>query len=530
MQRGRWPLGLLLWLAACRGREATHGVVLEPGPRVVCDAPEERSTVGPMETTMLRAEAAKKAWMWGVGVVAGDFDGDSHADLFLPGFWESMLFLGRGNGRFVEASDRLPEAGMSSGAGGAAADYDGDGDLDILMTRFLASDVLLRNDDGVFVDVSASAGLSADTARTVSAAWGDLDQDGDLDLFIGGYGEIDESEDDPQHATFAPAEASYLYVNQGDGTLVDRSDALPAGIHDGYTYTAAWVDLDRDGWQDLYLVNDFGASFPNRLLWNRRGVLVPDDNAHGLDIATTGMGLGVGDINGDERDDLVVSAWDGNRLMVSGSGGRWFDWSSAAGVHNDRSRGQKIAWGNELLDMNNDGILDVFMTYGWLDSTYPAAERQPDALYLGSGDQVFVDDAPAWHVHHPTIGRGFVAHDFNGDGWLDLVRRDVAGPTLVSTSRCGDAAWLRVALAQPGMNSGAVGARITAHIGDRTVSRVVFSGGTNHASSGPPEVHLGLGTEEEVDDLVVAWPDGLVSHLGPVGTRRRLDIRRRALY
>jgi enediyne biosynthesis protein E4 len=490
----------------------------------VCSDPSVRDAVK-FEASLLPAEAEKKSWFWGVGIVSGDLDGDGRLDLVLPGAWRSTVLIG-GLFGFVEAASALPDPYPLS-SGGSVADYDGDGDLDLLLTRFLAPDVLLRNDGGVFVDVSEAAGLSADPRRSMVSSWADVDRDGDLDLYIGCYGLIDESGNDPNHDDFAPAEPDFLYLNDGDGTFTDASAMLPASIHDGYALAGGFHDLDGDGWLDLYAVHDFGASFPNQLAWNREGRFVLDDNAHGLDIGITGMGLGVGDLNGDGIDDLVMSAWDGNAVMLSGAEGRgWFESGGIVGLQNDKRRSQKIAWGVDLVDMDNDGDLDAPMAYGFLDSNYPASELQPDALYLQGADGTFVDVGAAWGSNQPWSTRGFLTVDLNDDGFVDLVKREVDAPAVVLTSTCGAGAWLRVRLHQDGGNRFGVGARIEAFADGRRWSGSVRAGGTNHASGGPPEVHLGLGEVDELDELRIRWPDGAVSRLFGVGTRRILDLTR----
>lgn len=542
---------LLLIAGACTdkpertdsGTEPTPSTVIIPtreaeltaGGEVSCAEPNrqlEQHYDGPFE---LRAEADKPIRFWGGGVIAGDFDQDGFIDLVLPGRWETQYFRGLEGGQFVEVMDALPAAELDLGSGGAPADYDGDGDLDILVTRYEGTNRLLQNDGlGHFTDVTGAAGLTTTDARmSMASSWGDYDRDGDLDLYIGAYGFIDESGSNPNHDDFLPADPDFLYRNEGDGTFTDISSDLPAEVHDGYAFSGGWFDLDRDGWLDLYVVHDFGRSFPNRLLWNRQGTLELDRGASGLDVQITGMGLGVGDIDGDGIDDFIMSAWNGNSAMLSlplpGGGAAWVESVESVGLQNDLSRHQKIGWGLDLVDMDNDGDLDVPFVYGWLDANYPAAPKQPDALYLNQGDGTFIDVGKELYLHHPTKGRGFVAEDLNRDGWLDLVKRDLGGPTLVHLSRCGSEAWLQVSLRQPGLNPFAVGARVVVRGDGTRQSRVVRAGGTNHASAGPPAVHFGLGALSEIDAIEVIWPDGEASRVENVGTRQFVEIVRTEL-
>lgn len=508
------------------GVTPTRTVHVAASDEIRCSDPSLRDTAK-FQTMELRAENPKKLWFWGAGVIVADLDGDALLDLVLPGFWETMYYRGTGRGGLVEVPGGVIPQPLTLASGGSAADYDGDGDLDLLITRYMGANQLLRNDGGVFVDASAEAGLSEELRRSMVSSWGDYDRDGDLDLYIGCYGFIDESGEDPDHDDFDAGDPDFLYRNDGDGTFTDASDLLPTEIHDGYAFAGGWFDVDRDGWLDLYVVNDFGRSFPNRLAWNRGGTFELDHGAHGLDVAITGMGLGVGDLDRDGIDDYVMTAWDGNSAMLSGANGQaWFESVDILGLQNDLSRQQKIAWGVELVDMDNDGDLDVPMTYGWLDANYPASPRQPDALYVQGDDGLFTDLAPQWGINHPTVGRGFVAADLNDDGFVDLVKRDLAAGTLVHLSTCDGMAWLRIGLRQPGPNPFAVSARVVVRAGGESWSRTVFAGGTNHASGGPPELHFGLGPRDAIDAIEITWPDGEISVVEDVGTRRILEITR----
>ena len=129
-------------------------------------------------------------------------------------------------------------------------------------------------------------------------------------------------------------------------------------------------------------------------------------------------------------------------------------------------------------------------------------------------------------IADPGVGRGFIAADLNDDGWLDLFKRDLDGPDLLYLSRCCAEGWLRVQLRDPGMNHFAIGARIEVHAGERVWWRVVTAGGLNYASSGPPEVHFGLGWTDTVDKVVVTWPDGGVTQYDGFKTRQIVRFNR----
>jgi hypothetical protein len=502
---------------------ASERVRLESSGVLACADPSAREEAV-FDLVPAGEEPPKVNWLWGGGALVGDLSGNGAHDVLLPGFWQTFLYEGSGGG-FTERTELLRGIGLAGSSGGSLADYDGDGDLDVLITRYLLPDVLLRNDGGVLVDVSREAGLVDQPYKSMATSWGDYDRDGDLDLWVGSYGVLDQSREDPEHDDFEPADPSVLYRNDGDGRFTDVSHLLPRAAHDGYTFSGGFVDVDGDGWLDLYIVNDFGNSYPNTLLRNREGVFEADPEA-GLDIAITGMGVGIGDLNADGLPDFVMSAWNGNHVLQSSQVG-WVDYSALKGIDNDLERTQKVGWGVTLADLDNDGDLDAPMVYGHLEATYQSSRLQPDALYLQGDDGLFTDVGAEWNFHHPTVGRGFVVADLDGNGWLDVVKRDLAGPTLLYLARCGEASWLGVRLHDAeGANRFAVGARVEVVVGDEVRWRTVVAGTENHASGGPPEVHVGLGDAETVDLLRVTWPDGEVTEHEGIPARQWLDLTR----
>jgi hypothetical protein len=158
-----------------------------------------------------------------------------------------------------------------------------------------------------------------------------------------------------------------------DGTFVSRSDLLPQAAHDGYTYACGLHDLDADGGLDLYFVNDFGSRIvSNRAYrsttegstWNFEDV----SEETGLDLELFGMGLAVGDLNGDTLPDLLITSWDDLALLESAADGTWYESSASRGLSVDVGV-SNIGWGVELEDLDNDGDLNALIAYGYLGGT-----------------------------------------------------------------------------------------------------------------------------------------------------------------
>lgn len=535
---------------------------------VTCADPSLRDALR-FERRQYPSPANSEIWVWAGGAIAADFDDDGNIDLVAPSESTSKIYWGTASGSFVEAT--LPFE-LSMGIGGTAADHDGDGDLDLYITRYAEPNVLLRNDGNrQFADVTAEAGVAClvpanatypgyedngvqcvdpvfdgtmKGGMSMASSWADYDADGDLDLFVGNYGYVDHSVSSATE--FGPAEPSCLYANNGDGTFTDVTEALLpndefCGLHYGYTYVAGWHDLNDDGLPELYSVNDFGTSgFPNRLLWNDGGTFRMDNGAHGLDLPTTGMGLGINDVNGDGVPDILMPVWNNIELLESkafGSDPVWLDVSGAKGITVASARGQKVGWGAELEDMDNDADLDAVVAFGFVDDlgnpVWDNPFKQPDGLYLQTAG-TFTDQGESWGTADSGVSRGFVVVDINRDGWLDIAKRDLVGPNVFYVSRCGAEAWLTVELRQPTtLNSRAIGAKITVIDGETQQVRWIRAGGTSHASGGPPEVHFGFGAGEDLaapdgtlDIVEVRWPDGTTSVFQNVAPRQHLVITR----
>lgn len=324
------------------------------------------------------------------GVAAGDYDADGRPDLFVPGPGGARLLHNEG----VTFRDVTNRSGLMThrgfGAGAIWFEADGDGDLDLLMTAiccrperpcFSGAVTLFRNNgNGTFTDVTERAGLASHGAA-FSASAGDVDADGDLDVYVAFYG---GTKLDQRLFTYGPGVESYisarngeanrLFINDGKGVFVEC--AAEFGADDtGWGLACVMTDLDGDARPDIYVANDFGD---NVLLLNRGGRF---ERAAGAEDPGFGMGVTVADLDGDTQLDLYISnmystaggrvlkgaaarlqkARQGNSLLRAAGGGRFEDIGDAAGV-----RGAGWAWGSAAVDAFHAGRQDLYVANGFL--------------------------------------------------------------------------------------------------------------------------------------------------------------------
>jgi hypothetical protein len=520
----------------------------------------------------------------GSGVAVLDYDRDGAEDLFVADGIRSILYANDGRGHFTDVTEK---AGLAKDAthgiaatGVAAGDIDGDGYPDLFVTDAFGPARLFHNrGDGTFEEWTDRSGISIPKdART--AAFADVDGDGDLDLFVCVTGDYYNQMPDPPFDA-NDGKPNHLYINDGHGHFTDASADWGVAKPPRWTLSSLFADYDGDGRTDLFVTNDFGLA----QLYHNEGRRFADVTKRaGAEIRAYGMSAIWGDFDGDGRLDLyttgaetqwyflheypslpigipgriflpVAIAWmekmaTGNSLLLQ-SPDHTFENATA------RSGAAHAGWNWSTIaaDLDNDSWLDLYSTNGmwgdgrdhdtelefWWDSLaywddYVAGTRTFDRRGFGmagierdryfhnrgkgrGGDPIFEERGFLDGLDLETNGRAAVAFDANGDGALDVYVRSVQAPeALFLGSRRPGEHFLRIRLrGQPGVdNRDGVGARITATLPGGRVLLVETDNASGYLSTGSPIAHLGLGAATRLGALAVRWPSGKIQSLGPV--------------
>jgi hypothetical protein len=495
----------------------------------------------------------------GCGCAFIDYDNDGWMDIFLlsgtkiegaPPEATNRLYKNNRNGTFTDVTDNagLRYAGWAAGV--CVGDYNNDGFEDLFCTYFGQNKLYRNNGDGTFTDVTKDAGLLSESPR-----WGagctfvDYNRDGYLDLFVSNYLQFDLKHVPKPGANsncnwkgvpvecgprgLPPAYHS-LYRNNGNGTFTDVSrGAGISELRESYGMTAVAADFNEDGWPDIYVACD---STPSLLLMNSgkgtfseegvlRGVALSED---GMEQA--GMGVGIGDYDLDGHLDIFKThfAEDTNGLYHNDGKGNFEDLTRSAKIGVET---RYICWGAGMIDLDNDGLPDLFMTtgsvYPQIEKTLPQyANKGPRVVFrnLGNGtfEELIEEAGPGIAAAH--CSRGCAFGDFDNDGDVDILIVNLSEPpSLLRNDMRGNHHWLKVKLIGTKSNRSAIGARVVVHYGTKKQAQEVLSQSSFY-SSNDPRLHFGLGTETSAN-VEIRWPSGLQEKLRGISADQLLVVK-----
>lgn len=536
----------------------------------------------------------------GAGVASGDLNGDGLEDLFFAGNQvDNRLYINQGDLKFTDVTEKagLQKPNRSLWSSGVnILDINLDGKKDIYVCNTLQADSSLRhnllyinqgNDDQghpFFLEMGKAYGVD-DPSHSSHAQFFDYDNDGDLDLFVGvnlivdrypnAFGPLVEDGSDPNRDN--------LFQNNWDETLghpVFTDVSLQAGLlQDGYSHSSLIYDFNQDGWQDIYVANDYQS---NDLIFinNQDGTFTNQAGKIFKHFSLSAMGSDVADINNDGAADIFVTEMQPyynkrKKLFQGGSSyqntilterygytyqyprntlqlNRGTNPETGLPIFSDiglfaRVQETDWSWATLFADFDNDGWKDLYVANGFpkdvtdrdfsdfrayagrlieqekLIAAIPEV-KSPNFLFRNTGELSFEDVTEAWGLKIPSFSNGAAYVDLDQDGDLDLITSNIDDPAFIFENKTkSENHYLRIQLKGSQKNPDAFGASATL-IFDSLQQKSHLLSGRGYLSKTENTLHFGLGKTETVPLLIVTWPDGKQTRMENVAADQVLTL------
>ncbi len=577
---------LLLLLARCNGSKEHPGYrILSPNRTgiVFNNRIVESDSLNPLEHFYIYNGA-------GVGII--DINNDGLPDIFFAGnLVSSRLYLNLGNMQFKDITE---EAGVATDVwctGVSIMDINTDGRQDIYVsvadrnyTDKGRNLLFINQGDNRFSEEAAAYGLD-DRGYSTQAVFFDYDRDSDLDVYILTNGIEKRNHNDlrPRKVKGEGITTDRLYRNNGDLTFTNVSEEADI-IVEGYGLGVGIMDVNEDGWPDIYCANDF---ITNDLLWvnNGDGTFSDSLSTYFSQISHNGMGLDIADFNNDGLQDLVemdmlpetnqhhktmtpamnynsqllryrfgyVPQFVRNSLQLQHKGAGFSEIGRLSGIHKT-----DWSWAPLFLDMDNDGWKDLFVSNGYgrditdldyivysndLQNPFGTKEARkkksyesmkklpaiklPNYFFKNSGSLGFSDMTQSWRLDIPGLSNGAAYADLDLDGDLDLITNNINEHASIyqnlSEGSSSKNHYLRIQLEGNPSNPLGIGTRVMVyHNGQHQYAEQYPVRG--YVSSVEPVLHFGLGKDTLADSVVVIWPDTKIQRINEVKANQVLTV------
>ncbi|MDB9961465.1 FG-GAP-like repeat-containing protein [Oceanihabitans sp.] len=455
------------------------------------------------QATALGLELTCGTTYLGNGVSFYDFDNDGWDDITLnTESFQTLRFFKNNLGSFTEISPNIPFFDYQTKQVNWV-DFDNDGDNDLFVTSDFNGNKLFENTgDLTFIDITETCGISTENMSSYGASWGDYNNDGFLDVFI---------------SNRTPSINNKLYKNNGDGTFVDVS--IEAGIDPlGHgSFCAAFLDINNDGYQDIYISNDKPIN-PNILYKNNGDNTFTDISvSSGTDVAIDAMTVTVGDFNNDSWFDIYITNGPAGNVLFRNNGDETFtDVANLSGtIFNS------VSWGASFMDADNDMDLDLYVC-GEFDEN--ETNFLNAAFYVNSNDETFILSNESFPGDNRASYSSAIG-DVNNDGYSELVVTNSFDQDLFfwKNNSSMNNNWLRLHLEGTQSNRDGIGSTI--EISANGVKQYAYTHcGEGYLSQNSGTKSFGLGSNTTIDYIKVTWLSGIVDIMYDVNANQFINL------
>ena len=477
------------------------------------------------------------------GLALFDYDDDGDVDVyFLNGAPllgtkvdappTNALYRNDGRWRFTDVTNQAGVGDTGYGLGVTTGDYDNDGDQDLYLNNHGPNVMYRNNGDGTFSDATHQTGTQNGSQVGGGACFLDVDQDGDLDLYVANY--LEFSYDTHVNVTIDgvpvyPGPNRYrplpdtLYRNNGDGTFSDVSVESGIVAHAGWGMGLVACDYDNDGDTDVFIGNDVAENFffENDGTGKFEEVGLVAGASYDLRGNPQGsMGVDCGDYNNDGWLDFYQTSYQGQYAVLYQNlgGGLLEDVTFLTGAGAGTT--PNVTWGSGLVDFDNDGDRDLFIACGHLydtvdrfDDTTSYLARNILLMNTGRGKFVDVSRDSGDGLSAKFSSRGAAFDDLDGDGDVDaVILNSRRKPTILRNESLSGNHWIQIRLRGVNTNSDGVGARVKVVAGDLVQFDEVHAG-RGYQSHYGTRLHFGLAGHDRIDRVEVRWIGGKVDVL-----------------